>query len=792
MKKYSILVLLALLGAAGIHAQETMLVGKVSNQNELLAGAIVYILPGNKHSVTNSKGEYIIKDLLPGKYTIYARLTGYKTAHTEINIIANQVSNVDFNLTYDVLNLNQMVVSGTREEIKQYESPVVVNTIGKRLFESTQSVNLADGLSFSPGLRVENNCQNCGFTQVRMNGLQGPYTQILINSRPVFSALAGVYGLEMLPSGMIDRVEVVRGGGSVLFGGNAIAGTVNILTKEPIENQVEFGSNLSFINGKTPDNNLFLNGSIVSDDYKKGVSFYMFNRNRMPWDANGDEFSEITKLNNLSFGFNTYWNVGERQKIKLDVYRINEFRRGGNGFDLEPHQTDVAEQLTHHISGVNLSYDWYSKNYKHKVTLFTAAQSVIRNSYYGGGGRVLTPNDSITESDLLAINAYGNSRDVSLSQGIQYQYKLTKNYTFIAGSEQTQNQVSDNMPGYNRSINQTVSTWGNYAQLAGKLTSKFSVTAGVRLDILNIDGNYKLENENFMNKKSLPVFVPRVTAMYQINSSLYARASFAQGYRGPQAFDEDLHIETVGGAARFIRIDNNLKAEGSNSFLASLNYQKNIKNQQQISALVEGFFTALNNPFILSDQVELENGTAVITKRNGDGASIFGINAEFNFAYKNKWLVQTGLTVQEALYNNNELLWESSDSLAQSESIFINRILRTPRVYGFATLTYNINKKLNISTSTVFTGSMQVAHVIDADTEKTVVKQTPVFLDQGVRLEYLFLEQTHYAARFNMGVQNIFNSYQRDFDRGAARDAGYVYGPIRPFTIFFGFKFLLH
>ena len=88
-------------------------------------------------------------------------------------------------------------------------------------------------LMFSPGLRVENDCNNCGFSQVRMNGLEGPYTQILINSRPIFSGLAGVYGLEHIPPSMIQRIEVVRGGGSALFGGNAIAGTINVITKDP-------------------------------------------------------------------------------------------------------------------------------------------------------------------------------------------------------------------------------------------------------------------------------------------------------------------------------------------------------------------------------------------------------------------------------------------------------------------------------------------------------------------------------------------------------------------------------
>ena len=96
----------------------------------------------------------------------------------------------------------------------------------RRFFTTTNAVNLAQGLNFQPGVRVETNCQNCGFQQVRINGLDGPYTQILIDSRPIFSALSGVYGLEQIPANMIERVEVMRGGGSALFGSSAIAGTI--------------------------------------------------------------------------------------------------------------------------------------------------------------------------------------------------------------------------------------------------------------------------------------------------------------------------------------------------------------------------------------------------------------------------------------------------------------------------------------------------------------------------------------------------------------------------------------
>ena len=103
---------------------------------------------------------------------------------------------------------------------------------------------------------------------MRINGLEGPYTQILVDSRPIFSALTGVYGLEQIPANMIERVEIMRGGGSALFGSSAIAGTINIITKEPLRNSAQIAHSLTMIGGSRPDNNTTLNASLVTDDHK--------------------------------------------------------------------------------------------------------------------------------------------------------------------------------------------------------------------------------------------------------------------------------------------------------------------------------------------------------------------------------------------------------------------------------------------------------------------------------------------------------------------------------------------
>ncbi len=118
-------------------------------------------------------------------------IVGYKPLEKTVNLEAGKTIEIKFDLEEDVLNINEVVVSADRAKQKRTEAPVIVNTISPKLFNTTQSITLGEGLNFSPGLRLENNCQNCGFSQVRMNGMEGPYSQILINSRPIFSGLAG-------------------------------------------------------------------------------------------------------------------------------------------------------------------------------------------------------------------------------------------------------------------------------------------------------------------------------------------------------------------------------------------------------------------------------------------------------------------------------------------------------------------------------------------------------------------------------------------------------------------------
>ncbi len=254
-------------------------------------------------TTTDASGHYALRNLKPGKYILEASSIGYRSQQKNISIEQGKTYEINFNVEPDAFMLDQVVVTGSKSEQKRRNSPVLVGVLNNQLFNLVSARSLADGLNFQPGVRVENDCQNCGFTQVRINGLDGHYSQILMNSRPVFSALTGVYGLEQIPANMIERVEIMRGGGSALFGSSAIGGTVNIITKDPVANYAEAGHSImsTGISGSL-DNNTTVNASITGANNRAGLMIYGQNRNRDGYDHNGDGFTEIATLKSQTLG----------------------------------------------------------------------------------------------------------------------------------------------------------------------------------------------------------------------------------------------------------------------------------------------------------------------------------------------------------------------------------------------------------------------------------------------------------------------------------------------------------
>ncbi|WP_302375111.1 TonB-dependent receptor [Alistipes timonensis] len=707
-------------------------------------------------TTTDASGHYFLKNLPEGELTLEVRALGYAPKRTSVALKRGETLELNFEVAQSGISMDEVVVSASRSATLRREAPALVSVLDAGLFERTNAACLAQGLSFQPGVRVEDDCQNCGFMQVRINGLDGHYSQILVDSHPVFSALTGVYGLEQIPANMIERVEVLRGGGSALFGSSAIGGTINIITREPTRSSAQLSHTLTSLGGSNSyDNSTMLNASIVSESGRAGISVFGQSRHRSGYDHDSDGFTELPVINSQSVGMRSFFRTGAYSRITAQYHHIGEYRRGGDRLDLPPHEAFVAEQTDHTIDGGSLSFDLSSADHSNRFNAYASFQNTARKSYYGGN---------------QDPDAYGMTHDLTAAAGVQYVHAFRKLLfmpsELTLGAEYSFDELEDRSIGYAIDTDQTVHIVGGYLQNEWK-TKKWSLLIGGRLDKHNLVDHV--------------IFSPRANVRFNPSESVNLRVSYAGGYRAPQAFDEDMHIAIVGGKRVRIRLADDLKEERSHSVSLSADLYHTF-GSVQANLLVEGFYTKLEDVFALRDIEDTADGGKIKERYNGSGATVGGLNVEGRAAFTRWFELQAGMTWQRSRYSGPEQ-WSEDAEVPP-----VRRMFRTPDLYGYFTASFKPLRRFTADVTGTCTGEMLVQHMAGSGVDRDVAVTTPTFCDVNLRLAYDLRIYKEITLQLYGGVQNIFNAYQKDFDKGAERDSGYVYGPSMPRSWFVGAK----
>jgi outer membrane receptor for ferrienterochelin and colicins len=613
-------------------AQRSKIAGKVvdAKTKEPLPGVSIMAQHTTIGAATNDKGQYTMSNVPHGRIHLTASMIGYKTEHRVIIVTPNRQTTVDFELEQIAVEMGAVVVTGTATPHLVEDMPVRTEVIPRRDIELKQACNLAEALSFHTGVRVENKCQNCNFTQVRILGLDGKYSQILIDGDPVVSSLASVYGLEHFPEEMIDHIEIVKGGGSSLYGGGAVAGVINMITRTPLANQVRVKYVGNSVHG-VMDHHV---GAVAETANENGTSgAYVFGsfRIRNPYDYNGDGFSEIGQLYNESVGVDAYYQPLATGELMTSFHRIHEERRGGNKFQLPVHEAEIAEWVEHWRIGGTVRWI-HRPNPLFDYRLYYSFALENRKSYYGG------LHGNTVQDQLDALKFYGKTDNPLHLAGLQANYRLGS-HLVTAGAQYSRDKLKDETAAVTAyHVDEVFTNIGFFLQDDIHLASEeqIQLVIGTRMD-----KHSKLKDW---------IFSPRVNGKFNIGDGFAVRSAFTTGFKPPQIYDEDLHLCGIKGDQRVIRNSVHLKEERSYSITAGLEYQGFLNSIPAMVSLT-GFRTRLDNGF--TERFVSKQGVIELWERmNSDGAEVEGVELDVGIRPISGVEVRSGFTYQKSQYDS--------------------------------------------------------------------------------------------------------------------------------------------
>ncbi len=766
-----------------------ILSGNVKSGGKHIPFVNIIIKGTNIGTITDATGHYKLANLPTGKVTVIAQALGYKTREEEVEMKTGQVTELFFELEVDVLQLEQVVVTGTMTKHHIKDVPVRTEVITSKEIETKNAYNLFQALEGTPGIRVEQQCQFCNFTMIRMQGLGAEHTQVLINGQPLYSSLAAVYGLQQIGTIDIDRIEVVKGAGSALYGSSAVAGAINIITKEP-SFEPSIKASLQF--GKYNTNKYDISSSIRNENGNTGLSVFAQKLTGNVIDETSDGMTPddvkkkdgisdrvATNLNNAGFCLYMRDIFLNNDKLIIRGRYLYEKRQGGileDDYYKNPF-TDGTECITTERYESELSYN---KNFKNNSDLNLSLAYVnhkrdaTNDSYLVDYMEI--HNDSLP--DLRNMRPYlagENSLTVTLTYGIGI-----KNHHLLVGAQSYYNKLEESGmyvvvnagsdysgESYRSVSNKAASEFGTFLQDEWLITKKFILVPGARLDIHNSEEEYKADRQVFettlfpKTKFDETSINPRIAAKYELSEKITLRINTGTGFRAPYGFSEDLHL--CSGSPRIWK-SSGLKPETSISYNFSADYYgKKIRISTNI------FRTDLkdNIAFVNAE----ENISAMgydYQWENIDDAFVQGIELSFMAELINDLESGVDFTYNQGKYDNVREDWKETPYAENSR--YISRFPMTT-----ASIKIEYSPK---NWSFVLAGNYQGKMYIDYFGDVTrKIKETSPFMLFNLRVSKKLNIFKLYA-----GADNIFNHIQ---DEKHTDDAAFMYAPVYG-TMYYG------
>ncbi|MFC5284829.1 TonB-dependent receptor [Pedobacter alpinus] len=610
-----------------VFGQSSVISGTISSNDKPINYATILLNGKPTNTNIDSLGNFTLNNLNAGSYRLEFYCTGFDKTQRNITLAENDTTLLTVVLKQIKNSLNEVVISGTMKEVSKSDSPVPVEVYTSQFFRANPTPSLFESLQNVNGVRPQLNCNVCNTGDIHINGLEGPYTMILIDGMPIVSGLSTVYGLTGIPQSLIERVEIVKGPASTLYGSEAVGGLVNIITKKPSQAPL-FSADIFSSNWGDVNTDLGLKFNAGKNVQSLlGVNYFNY-QNKI--DNNNDGFTDVTLQNRISV-FNK-WVIKRKENRLFSIAGrfVNEDRWGGDM------RWNKSFRGGREIYGESIytkrweTFGIYQLPTKEDLQFQFSANGHYQNSFYGDVS--YNAEQLISFGQLTWNKAIGNSHDILLGAS----YRRTYYDDNTPATNNTVNNIEVNTPSI-------INLPGLFIQDEIKLTDRKKLLLGLRYDYNSIHGN---------------VFTPRANYKWTSpNLKNILRFSVGNGYRVANVFTED-HAALTG--ARTVEFTESLKPE--TSWNGNINYVKKIytKSNASINLDASAFYTYFNNR-IIPDY--LTDPNKIIYSNLVGFATSKGVSLNVDLAFQNGLTILAGTTIMDVNFtdegiNNRQLLTE--------------------------------------------------------------------------------------------------------------------------------------
>ena len=744
-----------------VSAQNSTVSGTVSSKDGSEAYVNIYLKGTEIGTASDENGQYTLKNIPTGKHTLIASTIGFEKYYKTITIAEGEDKIVNIILSPSTESLDEMVVTGTLKPVSRLESPVPVEVYKPTFFKKNPTASIFEALQNVNGVRPQINCNVCNTGDIHINGLEGPYTLVLIDGMPIVSGLGTVYGLSGIPNSLIEQIEVVKGPASTLYGSEAVGGLINIITKNNLSAPDFFAD--SFVTSWGEFN---LDVGTKFNIGKKtnvllGVNYFKFDN---PIDNNGDNFTDLTLQDRISVF--QKWNFVRKNSriLSLAGRFFYEDRWGGE------------MQWTPEFRGGNEIYG---------ESIYTRRWEVL--------GKYQLP----VEEQLMLSFSYNDHKQNSVYGNVPYLAdqrigftqltwdKTIGKHSLLTGTALRYNYYDDNTPA-------TLNTNGNANQPDEVLIPSIFVQDEIvfnKKHSLLLGGRYDYDDRHGN------IFTPRGAYRFKFTDNDIIRLNAGTGFRVVNLFTED-HAALTG--SRDVIIAEELKPE--RSFNVNLNYLKKIygDNGTFVSLDASVFYTNFQNVII----PDYDTNPNQIIYDNLNGTSISkGVSANVDVSFYNGLKFMLGGTIQNV--SNTEDGVKERQILTESYSANWS--------VGYDIRTWN----LNIDYTGNLYGPMRLPTLGESDPRSDY---SPVWSIQNIQFTYDGLKNFEFYGGVknlldwtpNRGNPFIIARANDPFDKevtfdtngnavatpnnpnGLTFDPSYVYGPNQGIRTFFGLRYTLN